>query len=576
MLNELTDSTNQLVVPFQLAAPVRTPSTALGTFDRQGRLRFSNESFRAEYRHRFADGADSPTLAQTVGSLSVIQNGSPAAIDIDALLVALESRHDTVCGEWTLADGRIIELTLSRSDGDETLVIQSDVTCLREESVEIAYMAKHDLLTGLFNRAVFTHELEHLLGRREVDAEVAVILVDLDFFTAINDTLGYPVGDALLREVAVRLRECVREQDLVARIGGDEFAVIQIGGHSSTTVGRRIIEALSHPFDLHGHGVHVGASVGIAVAPFDGETANDIVKNADLALSRSKSDGRNTLRYFEPEMDTRSQERRHLELDLRDAIQNSEFELFYQPMMDVATNSIVAFEALIRWNHPVNGRISPGAFMPVAEATGLITQIGEWVLAQACTDAMGWPPEVRLSVNVSPVQLARRGLAHAVMNALNASGLTAKRLDLEITEGVLLESTEQTLSILHQLRDLGVGVSMDDFGTGYSSISYLRRFPFDKIKIDQSFVRDLGQSEDAVAIIRAVISLGRSLGMRTTVEGVETPEQMQFVRSEGCDEIQGYLLSRPQPINELAQLLSAPVDRLIAVTTNDLAHDIRV
>ena len=319
----------------------------------------------------------------------------------------------------------------------------------------------------------------------------------------------------------------------------------------------RVVETLSVPFDLGDHHVVIGGSVGIAIAPDDGNDADQLLKNADMALYRAKGDGRGGFHFFEAEMDAKAQARRVLELDLRKAIAVGEFEVFYQPIVNLAENRISGFEALVRWNHPTRGRVPPNEFIPLAEETGLVIAIGDWVVRQACSEATTWPPDLRVAVNVSPVQFRSRGLASTVMSAIAAAGLRPDRLELEVTETVLMHNNDATMTMLHQLRSLGVRISMDDFGTGYSSLSYLRSFPFDKIKIDQTFVRDLIAKPDSVAIIRAVVGLGRSFGMTTTAEGVETREQLDQMRLEGCTEVQGYFYSRPVPRAEIPQLLSS-------------------
>jgi diguanylate cyclase (GGDEF)-like protein len=420
-------------------------------------------------------------------------------------------------------------------------------------------MAHHDGLTALPNRVLFRQEMERELARARDGEAVAVLCIDLDHFKRVNDTLGHAAGDALLQGAADRLRACVRETDIVARLGGDEFAIVQVQAEqprAATVLAERLIADLSRPFDIEGHQVVVGASVGIALAPSDGTEADQLMKSADMALYRAKADGRGVLRYFESEMDAKMQARRALELDLRKALVEHEFELFYQPIVDLKSNRVSGFEALLRWNHPTQGLISPADFIPIAEDMGLITPLGEWVLRQACREAAGWPERVKVAVNLSPAQFKSKALALVVTTALADSGLAPDRLELEITESVLLQDNDTVRGILHQLRALGVRISMDDFGTGYSSLSYLRSFPFDKIKIDQSFVRDMGQHDDSIAIVRAVAGLGRNLGMSTTAEGVETNEQLGRLREEGCTEVQGYLFSRPLPASEVPRLLA--------------------
>ncbi len=426
----------------------------------------------------------------------------------------------------------------------------------RALEAQLAHMAHHDSLTRLPNRILLRERLDQELVRARRGAKFAVLCLDLDQFKSVNDTLGHPVGDRLLQVAAERMLDCVAETDIVARLGGDEFAIIQVAApepQGVTILAERLIEVMAEPFDVAGHQVVIGTSIGIALVPSDGLDSDQIIKSADMALYRAKKDGRGVFRFFEPEMDAKMQARRTLELDLRRALIKSEFEIYYQPLVSLETNQVSGFEALLRWNHPTRGVMSPGDFIPVAEEIGLIVPLGEWVIRNACLEAAGWPKDIKVAVNLSPAQFKSKGLALTVASALGHSGLSPHRLELEITETVLLLESHATLATLHQLRELGVRISMDDFGTGYSSLSYLRSFPFDKIKIDQSFVRDLSERPDSVAIIRAVSGLGKNLGMATTAEGVETVEQLGHLRLEGCSEVQGYLFSKPtQAPNVLA------------------------
>ena len=430
----------------------------------------------------------------------------------------------------------------------------------QELEQRLEHMAHHDALTNLPNRLRLRQAMENELARVQRGESVAVLCLDLDHFKSVNDTLGHPVGDRLLEAVAERLRQNVRDVDIVARVGGDEFAIVQVAAEQprgAIILADRLIETLAKPFDLDGHQVVIGTSIGIALAPLDGLDTDQLIKNADMALYRAKADGRGVFRFFEPEMDAKMQARRTLEIDLRKALAEGEFELFYQPLVNLASNEVSGFEALLRWNHPTRGLVPPSEFIPIAEEMGLIVPLGERILRQACAEAAGWPDDIKVAVNLSPVQFKSKTLALAVTSALASSGLPPHRLELEITESVLLQDNETTLTTLHQLRQLGVRISMDDFGTGYSSLSYLRSFPFDKIKIDQSFVRDLSGKEDSLAIIRAVAGLGRNLGMATTAEGVETREQLGYLRQEGCTEVQGYLFSRPLPARNIIPLLES-------------------
>jgi diguanylate cyclase (GGDEF)-like protein len=393
---------------------------------------------------------------------------------------------------------------------------------------------------------------------------VGVLCLDLDHFKGVNDTLGHPVGDVLLKAVAKRLRTCVTEDDTVARLGGDEFAIIvDVDKPEEVNVlADELVEALSAPYELDGNHIVVSTSIGIALAPSDGNTADQLLKNADMAMYRAKADGRGIHRFFEPEMDARLQARRALELDLRRAIVQGDFELHYQPLINIQNEVITGFEALVRWRHSERGMVSPAEFIPLAEETGLIVPIGEWVLRTACAEASTWPEHIRIAVNLSAVQFKNRKLVEVIMNALAAARLSPHRLELEITESVLLQDDDATLAMLHQMRGLGVRISMDDFGTGYSSLSYLRKFPFDKIKIDQSFIRDLSKGDDSIAIVRAVASLATSLNIATVAEGVETADQLEIARTEGCTEVQGYFFSRPVAAAKARELLSLAVGRL--------------
>jgi len=458
---------------------------------------------------------------------------------------------------WELSDGRTIAITHHPME-DGWLATYEDVTERRAAEAKIAHLAQYDALTDLPNRVLFRDALEHALSYSRRGHLLALHCLDLDQFKAVNDTLGHPIGDRLLQAVAVRLRKGVRDTDTVARLGGDEFAIVQSSidaPHEATMLANRLIEMVSAPYEIDGHQIVVGVSIGIAYAPMDGTDADVLLKDADLALYRSKLDGRGMYRLFHSAMDTEMQARRLLELDLRQALPLGQLELLYQPLIDLNTQAAGGFEALLRWSHPDRGMIPPDRFIPLAEEIGVIVPIGEWVLRQACLAATSWPDHLRVSVNLSPAQFKSRDLVGAVAGALRDSGLDSDRLELEITETVMLHDTATTLATLHGLRKLGVRIAMDDFGTGYSSLSYLRRFPFDRLKIDQSFVRELGRQRDCDAIVRAVIALGRDLGMATTAEGVETPEQLRTLAQAGCSDIQGYLFSRPIRLHEIPDML---------------------
>ena len=385
-----------------------------------------------------------------------------------------------------------------------------------------------------------------------------MLCLDLDHFKRVNDTLGHPVGDGLLKGVSERLLGCVRESDTVVRLGGDEFAIVQHGisrPEDARVLAERVIAALEAPFVIEDHDISVGVSIGLALMPNDGDDPGSLLKNADIALYRAKTDERGTFCFFQPEMHARLQRRRQLELDLRDGLARQEFELFYQPLVSLLTEEVNGFEALLRWRHPVRGLVSPAEFIPVAEDIGLIVPLGEWVIRTACQEAVSWPAHLKVAVNLSSAQFRSRNLLPTVARSLAETGLAAGRLELEVTETLLLENNESTLAMLHQLRALGTRIAMDDFGTGYSSLSYLRSFPFDKIKIDQCFIRDLSRREESIHVVRAVQILCDGLGMTTTAEGVETEEQFDKLRAEGCTEVQGYLFSPPRPAAEIGSIV---------------------
>jgi diguanylate cyclase (GGDEF)-like protein len=473
-----------------------------------------------------------------------------------------------------LKNGRTFKIRHRPMPDGGWVATHEDITEQRQSEVKIEYMAHHDALTDLANRVLLNERLEHALGRSINREEmVAVHHLDLDQFKAVNDTFGHPAGDKLLKIVADRLRGLVRETDTIARTGGDEFVIVQApikAPAAATSLAQSIISLISEPFDLDGHQAVIGASIGIAVGPGDGLRPDKLLRNADLALYRAKGDGRGTFRFFEPAMDLQMQTRRIMEQDLRKALPAGEFELYYQPVLNLANNEISGFEALIRWNHPRQGLIAPGTFIPLAEEIGFIVPMGEWVIRQACATAARWPEDIHVAVNISAAQFRSPGLMQVIVGALATSGLQPTRLEIEITETVLLHNREATLAVLHQLRELGIRIAMDDFGTGYSSLTYLQCFPFDKIKIDRSFVKDITENTGSLNIVRAVAALARDMGLTATAEGVETSEQLERVTSEGCTEMQGFLFSRPLPAHEIERLFLAgrearsSVDRIVA------------
>jgi diguanylate cyclase (GGDEF)-like protein/PAS domain S-box-containing protein len=473
-----------------------------------------------------------------------------------------------------LAQGRATELIIETTDGRSIQIVNQpladggwvatheDITERKRAEERITHLAHYDALTNLPNRALFREQLEQQLNWVHRGSKLAVLYLDLDHFKSINDTLGHPVGDELLAAVADRLRECVRDTDIVARLGGDEFAIIQTAVEQPADVTQlvgRILDAIREPFDFGGHHVVTDTSIGIAMAPVDGIEPDPLLKNADLALYGAKANGRGTYHFFEAGMDARAKARRALEFDLRESIMCGGFELHYQPLVRLRDNAVIGCEALLRWHHPVRGTISPAEFIPVAEETGLINQLGEWVLNTACSEAASWPSHLKIAVNVSPVQFKSQGLALTVVGALARSGLAASRLEIEITEAVLIRDDEAALNVLHQLRDLGVRVAMDDFGTGFSSLSYLQRFPFDKIKIDRCFIENVAEKDGSIAIVKAVIDIAKARSITTTAEGVETEQQRRLLRRLGCVEMQGYLISPAKPIGEIAQFFARPL-----------------
>jgi diguanylate cyclase (GGDEF)-like protein/PAS domain S-box-containing protein len=539
-------------------------SQGLAMFDAAGRLTLCNE--------RYARMTGVPYAAVQGQSLLELFKLRKAAGDFadDPQEVFARILADVRLGKSAMRvmhtlKGRSIRVIEEPMIGGGWVATLEDITAWREAQEKLAYLAHHDPLTGLPNRTRFREDLEQTLRRANRDGRVAVLCLDLDHFKEINDSLGHPIGDDLLKDVASRLRTSVREGDTVARLGGDEFAIVQAGtdlqASESSLLAERLVEIVGAPYAIQGHQLNIGVSIGIAFAPNDGEDPDQLLKNADMALYRAKEDGRGTCRFFEPGMDARAQARRLLEIDLRAALTRDEFEVHYQPIHDLNTNQITAFEALIRWKHPLRGMISPTDFISLAEETGLITQVGDWILRKACMDAAAWSREVRVAVNLSPVQFKNSNPVQSVIVALAASGLAPERLELEITETVLLQDSEATLAALHKLRSFGVRISMDDFGTGYSSLSYLRSFPFDKIKIDRSFVQELATREDSMAIVRAVTGLGKSLGISIVAEGVETNEQLGLLRTEGCTEVQGFLFSRPRPAQDVEAMLSYGLER---------------
>ena len=461
-------------------------------------------------------------------------------------------------------DGRSIQVVNEPVADGGWLATHEDITERRRAEERITHLAHYDALTDLPNRTLFHERLKRELSHLGPGRQLAVLYIDIDEFKSVNDSLGHIIGDELLKSVARSLARCARKSDFVARLGGDEFAIVQTGIEDSDDVMRlvsRIFEAIRSPYQCLGHQLTTDASIGIALAPQDGSDLDQILKNADLAMYAAKAAGRRTYRFFEPEMEAEVRARRGLEMDLRRALADGGFEVHYQPCLSLQTSAISGCEALVRWRHPQRGLISPAEFVPIAEDTGLINQLGEWVLNTACKEAAGWPGNIRLAVNVSPIQFKSGTLALKVMTALAESGLAASRLELEITEAVLIRDDEAALAVLHDLRAIGVRIALDDFGTGYSSLSYLQRFPFDKIKIDRCFISDITEPEGSSCIVQAVVNIAAARHMTTTAEGVETEQQRELLRELGCSEIQGYLFSRPKPAAEIRPMLSEYLPR---------------
>jgi diguanylate cyclase (GGDEF)-like protein len=544
----------------RLDAAVNNISQGLCMFDLRRRLVICNEPYARIYNLTDELVKPGTPLDDILGHL--FDNGMHAAGNVTREDY-IRWRHEVISrGEY---EKTVIEF------GTRTIMMQhhpmkdggfvsthEDITEQRQQEARIQHLARHDALTELPNRAQFLDAMEALEAALDRGEAAAVLCIDLDHFKSVNDTYGHSIGDKLLKQASARLWGTTRETDLLARLGGDEFSLLlrPVDKPSeAATIAERIVKTMSSPFSIDGHQIAVGSSVGIAMAPQDGSTPDGLMKNADMALYRAKSEGRSTYHFFEKDMDAQIQKRRMIEAGLRAALANNELRLVFQPLVGLKENRVTCLEALLRWTHN-DVAISPVEFIPIAEETGLIVPIGEWVLREACATAVRWPGTPRVAVNLSPVQFKSKRLFETVHAILADTGLPPTRLELEITESLLLTDNEQTLHTLHRLRAIGIRISMDDFGTGYSSLSYLRAFPFDKIKIDRSFMRDLESRGDSLAIIKAVIGLGHSLGMSTTAEGVETEEQLEAVREQGCNEVQGFLFSPPLEPSQVLSLLA--------------------
>lgn len=469
-----------------------------------------------------------------------------------------------------LRNGRIVVVSNQPLPGGGWVDLQEDVTEKRRAERKISWLARNDTLTAISNRFSFREELKTAFDKLEAGAGFAVHWIDLDRFKEVNDTLGHPVGDALLKSVASRLRKVLRKRDVVARLGGDEFAILQVGtakAEATSRLATRVLNAVREPHNVLGHKVTIGASIGIALAPTHGGNADEILRNADLALYVAKTTDNGGYAFFQPGGDYSNNECHQLERDLSVAVQKGQLELHYQPIVDLVKRDVVGFEALMRWRHPRRGLIQPADFIPLAEVTGHIVELGRWALQEACKEAMGWPEHVKVMVNLSPAQFECGDLYQTTIDALNSSGLPGNRLELEITETLLLRDDLTTYDVLHKLRGLGIGISLDDFGTAYASLSYLRSFPFDKIKIDRSFILHLGRprGKACVAIIQAIVVLAKEMQIRTVAEGVETLEHVKAISTAGCEEIQGFYFSRPVPAADVGEVLSQCRSKLNAI-----------
>jgi diguanylate cyclase (GGDEF)-like protein len=540
----------------QLDAALNNMSQGLIMFDSENRLVVCNRQYAEMYRL-------APVLLQPgisindIGAARVAVGTGPLQNDFLPERLETIGTAEPYVAVDRLLDGRMVSITHQRMANGSWVALHQDITSQKRIEAELAHMARYDALTGLANRALFLEKVEEAFARmRRFDERFSVLMVDLDRFKEVNDSLGHVVGDGVLTAMADRLRKCVRDVDSVARLGGDEFAVIQAAQagqrDGAIVLANRILQAITEPYDVEGRKVVIGTSIGITLAPDDGDDGDALIRNADLALYKAKSEGRNCFRFFEPSMQAHARERRELEQDLRRSISNDEFELHYQTVIDMSRGECCGAEALVRWRHRERGLLYPDQFITIAEESGLIVPLGAWILRRACADAARWPAPLKVAVNLSPMQFKQNDLLATLKSALAESGLPASRLELEITETILIEKNEENLALLHELKRLGVSIVLDDFGIGYSSMRYLQMFPFDKIKIDKSFIQSMTNHADSAAIVSAITGLGRSLDVETTAEGVETVEQFTFLRSAGCQLAQGYLFSRPVPLAKLS------------------------
>jgi diguanylate cyclase (GGDEF)-like protein len=547
----------------QLDAALNNMSQGLGMFDDGQRLVVCNNQF-AEMYALTAEQTRPGTPLRDILEARLAVGNTPNTQDYVTDRLQRVSSREVHCTTDELRDGRVISITHQPMINGGWVAIHQDITAQKHIEAKLAHLAHYDALTGLANRALFSEQTEEALARlRQKSEHFSIVMLDLDRFKAVNDSLGHAIGDLLLQAVARRLHLLVRDCDSVARWGGDEFAVLRRldkdQKNDAISLANKILESITKPYDLDGRKVVIGTSIGITLAPHDGSDADALIRNADLALYKAKAEGRNRYRFFETSMEAEARERRELEDDMRKAISRNEFELHYQTIVDVGKRECCGAEALVRWRHPERGLISPDQFISLAEESGLIVPLGEWILRKACADAVGWPSNMTIAVNLSPAQFKHSRLLETLRSIISDSGLPPHRLELEITETVLIEKNEENLAILHELKSLGVSIVLDDFGIGYSSMRYLQIFPFDKIKIDKSFIQSMTTHADSAAIVCAIVGLGRNLDMKTTAEGVETAEQFALLRSAGCQLAQGFLFSHPVPISRLTFDLPATV-----------------
>ena len=548
----------------QLDLALNNMSHGLVMFDAERRLIVCNERYATIYGLPPDLCARGTPFAKIIDYLVDKKTFAGTPRDMYASMDAIPA-GDHVQYTEAFADGRLVAVCYQATADGGYVSIHEDITERQKAAEHISHLARHDHLTDLPNRVFFREELEKSLQGTRNGERFAILCIDLDRFKGVNDSMGHSIGDKLLNLVALRLLNCVKGRDFVARLGGDEFAVIQrdiVDLEDSKILAARIIDRLSEPYEVDGQQLDIGASIGVAFAPTDGTKADHLLKNADLAMYRAKSDGRGSYCFFEQDMDERIQARRALELELRNALAADQLQLYFQPLVNPVTGEILCFEALLRWFHPKLGEIPSAEFIQLAEESGLISSLGQWVLQAACSEASKWPANLHVAVNLSPIQFKNLNLTKVILGALATSGLEASRLELEITESLLLEQNAKIMGVLHELRSLGVRIVMDDFGTGFSSLNYLRSFPFDKIKIDRTFISDLSKDSHSIAIVKAVIDLARALHIDVVAEGVETKEQLEYLVAEGCRVVQGYYLSPPKPIESFEKVLGETSARI--------------